>query len=98
MVKEKSLFVGNCAYCNKQLMSNEGGWIVSHRKSPTTKQNLKFCHNGMDGSCFDTFCKFMRELQLEAELAHITTFETSWMDRMPFKEMIDNFLEKRKRN
>jgi hypothetical protein len=79
-------------------MSDAGGWIASHRKDPTTNKNLKFCHNGLENSCFDTFCKFMRELQLEAELAHVSTFDTSWMRKMPYKEMIDNFLQKRNRN
>ena len=44
-VKKKStvLVCGYCKECGKQLLSNEGGWIVTHKKE-------YFCHDGKDGS------------------------------------------------
>ena len=47
--KEQSLICGYCETCNKQLMSDEGGWIITANKQ-------YFCHNGKDGSCFDKHC------------------------------------------
>lgn len=50
-VKSKvlSLVCGYCLVCNKQLDSDMGGWIVTHKKQ-------RFCHNGKEGSCFDKYC------------------------------------------
>ena len=96
MVKEKALYVGNCAYCDKQLVSNAGGWITSHRKDPATKTNLKFCHDGTENSCFDKFCRFTYELQLNAEMAHVSTLDNNWLNKAPYKEMIENFLKNKK--
>ena len=45
----KSLICGYCETCNRQLMSDEGGWIVTANKQ-------YFCHDGKDGSCFDNYC------------------------------------------
>jgi len=42
---------GYCEECNKELLSNEGGWIISYN-------NKKYyCHNGKDGSCYDNYCE-----------------------------------------
>ena len=51
-VKRKStvLLCGICGECGKELLSNEGGWIITHTKK-------YFCHNGKDGSCFDNYCE-----------------------------------------
>src|SRR6056300_367398 len=57
-VKKKStvLVCGYCKECNKQLMSDEGGWIVTHKKE-------YFCHDGKDGSCFDNYCELKYKQQ-----------------------------------
>ena len=42
---------GYCEECNKELLSNEGGWIISYN-------NKKYyCHDGKDGSCYDNYCE-----------------------------------------
>ena len=41
---------GICEECNRELLSNEGGWIINGDKK-------YFCHDGKDGSCFDNYCK-----------------------------------------
>jgi len=62
--KIKSLICGHCQECNKQLMSDEGGWIVTHKKQ-------YFCHDGKDGSCFDKFC-VMKYNQQQQEKQYAT--------------------------
>ena len=54
--KTKSLFCGNCKECNRELMSDEGGWIVTLKKE-------YFCHDGKDGSCFDNYCELKYKQQ-----------------------------------
>ena len=49
--------VGWCNVCKKELLSNDGGWIV-------TAEKKHFCHDGKDGSCFDNYCE---EQKLKAE-------------------------------
>ena len=45
------LLCGYCEECNKELLSNEGGWIISYN-------NKKYyCHDGKDGSCYDNYCE-----------------------------------------
>tara|TARA_R100001510_G_scaffold19427_1_gene16939 strand:+ start:121 stop:351 length:231 start_codon:yes stop_codon:yes gene_type:complete len=56
--KIPSLICGYCEVCNKQLMSDEGGWII-------TAEKKYFCHDGKDGSCFDSYC--IKQLQLRSE-------------------------------
>ena len=49
----KSKAVRLCGWCNtckKELLSNEGGWII-------TAEKKYFCHDGRDGSCFDKYCE-----------------------------------------
>jgi len=42
---------GVCEECNKELLSNEGAWIISYN-------NKKYyCHDGKDGSCYDNYCQ-----------------------------------------
>jgi len=48
--KQQSLICGYCETCSKQLMSDEGGWIITATKK-------YFCHDGKDGSCFDNYCE-----------------------------------------
>jgi len=48
--KVQSLVCGHCKECDKKLMSDEGGWIVTHRRE-------YFCHDGKEGSCFDNYCE-----------------------------------------
>ena len=57
-VKKKStvLVCGYCKECGKQLLSDEGGWIVTHKKE-------YFCHDGKDGSCFDNYCELKYKQQ-----------------------------------
>ena len=43
-------YCGHCEWCNKELTSDMGGWIVTAKKQ-------YFCHNGREGSCFDQFCE-----------------------------------------
>ena len=45
-----------CEECNKELLSNEGGWIITHTKK-------YFCHDGKDGSCFDNYCELKYKQQ-----------------------------------
>ena len=54
--KVQSLICGYCKECDKQLMSDEGGWIVTHRRE-------YFCHDGKDGSCFDNYCELKLKQQ-----------------------------------
>jgi hypothetical protein len=56
--KSKALLIcGWCNVCQKEMLSNEGGWIVNAEKK-------HFCHDGRDGSCFD---KYVIEQQNIAE-------------------------------
>jgi len=48
--KDSVRLCGYCEECNKELLSNEGGWIITHTKK-------YFCHDGRDGSCFDNYCQ-----------------------------------------
>lgn len=48
--KNLTLVCGYCLMCKRQLLSNEGGWIINAEKK-------YFCHEGRDGSCFDKYCK-----------------------------------------
>ena len=48
--KEVVRLCGICEECNKELLSNEGGWIITASKK-------YFCHDGRDGSCFDNYCE-----------------------------------------
>ena len=57
MVKKKTwskrnitLVCGYCIMCKRQLLSNEGGWIINAEKK-------YFCHEGREGSCFDNYCE-----------------------------------------
>jgi len=90
--KELSLYVSNCFYCNKGLYSDMGGWIASPKFHPTRIIRY-FCHNGKNGSCFDKYSVFIRDLTLNAEMAHVSTLDTSWQDKQPFKKMIEDFLK-----
>ena len=54
----KSLLCGHCKVCNKELISDEGGWIVTAKKE-------YFCHDGKDGSCFDKYCVMKYKQQNE---------------------------------
>jgi len=56
--KVKSLICGYCQECNRQLMSDEGGWIITAKKQ-------YFCHDGKDGSCFDNYCELKVKQQQE---------------------------------
>ena len=56
--KTQSLICGYCETCNRGLMSDEGGWII-------TAEKKYFCHKGKDGSCFDNYC--VKQLQLRSE-------------------------------
>ena len=42
------IICGWCNVCQKELLSNEDGWIVNAEKK-------HFCHDGRDGSCFDKY-------------------------------------------
>jgi len=46
--KNLTLVCGYCLMCKRQLLSNEGGWIINAEKK-------YFCHEGRDGSCFDKY-------------------------------------------
>ena len=51
---------GYCEECNKELLSNEGGWIISYN-------NKKYyCHDGKDGSCYDNYCKLKQKEKYNA--------------------------------
>ena len=52
----KSLLCGHCKVCNKELISDEGGWIVTAKKE-------YFCHDGKEGSCFDNYCELKYKQQ-----------------------------------
>jgi hypothetical protein len=44
--------------CRKELLNNEGGWIINGEKK-------HFCHDGRDGSCFDKYCHIKKEEQCQ---------------------------------
>ena len=48
--KERVFICGWCNVCQKELLNNEGGWIINAEKK-------HFCHDGRDGSCFDKYAK-----------------------------------------
>ena len=49
--KTTVLLCGHCEECGRQLLSNEGGWIISYN-------NKKYyCHDGKSGSCYDNYCE-----------------------------------------
>ena len=54
--KQAILTCGWCHLCEKELLSNEGGWIINGEKK-------YFCHDGKDGSCFDKYCITKKEKQ-----------------------------------
>jgi hypothetical protein len=65
-VKKKStvLVCGTCQECGRELLSNQGGWIVTHKKQ-------YFCHDGKDGSCFDNYCELKyKQQQQEKQYAN----------------------------
>jgi len=62
--KVKSFICGYCKECNKQLLSDEGGWIV-------TAKRQYFCHDGKEGSCFDNYCEIKLKQQQENNYARI---------------------------
>ena len=59
----KSLVCGHCKSCNKELISNAGGWIVTHKRE-------YFCHDGKEGSCFDVYCELKYKQQQEKQYAN----------------------------
>ena len=56
--KNLTLVCGYCIMCKRQLLSNEGGWIINAEKK-------HFCHDGRDGSCFDKYCHIKKEAQCQ---------------------------------
>ena len=48
--KDRIFVCGYCNMCEKELLNNEGGWIITASKK-------YFCHDGRDGSCFDNYCE-----------------------------------------
>ena len=63
-LKSTVLVCGYCKECGKQLLSDEGGWIVTHKKE-------YFCHDGKDGSCFDNYCELKyKQQQQEKQYAN----------------------------
>ena len=61
--KAKSFICGYCKECNKELISDNGGWIVTAKKE-------YFCHDGKDGSCFDNYCELKLSQQKEKQNAN----------------------------
>ena len=58
--KSKALLIcGWCNVCQKELLRNEGGWIVNAVKK-------HFCHDGKDGSCFDKYCEDQKNIAEDA--------------------------------
>ena len=57
--KQLEIHCGNCLMCDKQLMSNEGGWIINANKD-------YFCerHRPNKHSCFDEYLKQYKEWQI----------------------------------
>ena len=55
---ERSFMCGYCEECGKQLISDDGGWIITANKQ-------YFCHDGKDGSCFDKYCVVKMKQQQE---------------------------------
>ena len=56
--KVQSLICGYCKECDKQLMSDAGGWIITAKRE-------YFCHDGKEGSCFDNYCELKLKQQKE---------------------------------
>ena len=61
--KAKSFICGYCKECNKELISDNGGWIITAKKE-------YFCHDGKDGSCFDNYCELKLSQQKEKQNAN----------------------------
>ena len=61
--KVKVFICGYCNYCNKELLNNEGGWIINAEKK-------HYCHDGRDGSCFDKYIKEKHNVREENEKAY----------------------------
>ena len=58
--KSKALLIcGWCNVCQKELLSNEGGWSVNAEKKHV-------CHDGKDGSCFDKYCEDQKNIAEDA--------------------------------
>ena len=66
---------GICEECNKELLSNEGGWIITHTKK-------YFCHDGKDGSCFDNYCqrKLKEKQYADGRKKEVQLYE-SWKEK-----------------
>ena len=76
-VKNKSTVIicGYCQECNRQLLNNEGGWIITHTKK-------YFCHDGKDGSCFDNYCerKLKEKQYADGRKKEVQLYE-SWKEK-----------------
>jgi len=50
-----TLVCGKCTICERELLSNEGGWIINAEKK-------HFCHHYNNGlSCFDKYIKMEKQ-------------------------------------
>lgn len=82
--KGKTYIAGNCNYCNKELYSNVGGWIVCADRNPTTRMNMLFCHDGTDKGCWGKYGKLCKEI------AHQVTWEFNlrkfWKNHPPYNQ------------
>ena len=54
--KNKTFICGYCDWCKKELLSDEGGWIINLERK-------YFCHNGKDELCFDKYINYKKEKQ-----------------------------------
>ena len=54
--KNKTFICGYCNWCEKELLSDEGGWIINLERK-------YFCHNGKDELCFDKYINYKKEKQ-----------------------------------
>ncbi len=52
--KNKTFVCGYCDWCKKELLSDEGGWIINLERK-------YFCHNGKDELCFDKYINHKKE-------------------------------------
>ena len=82
MAKKKLIIksCGNCHICNKEHMSNEGGWIINAEK-------LNFCHS-IEHSCFDIY---LTNIHTPNKKTHVNNISLD--KRM---EMYNNYLKTRK--
>ena len=69
--KNRIFICGYCDWCKKELLSDEGGWIINLERK-------YFCHNGKDELCFDKYLNHKKEKQYANGRKEKVQLHESW--------------------